>query len=119
VVEREQLLTRTFVELADNLVEFDVVDVLTTLATRTVAPASTPRPSSSETSRSSCTSWPPQEAYRCSGLFDPQGEVAPPPNATDPARQAADQLAAAVPWRRSASPSVARFRDDGPRDAAS
>jgi transcriptional regulator with GAF, ATPase, and Fis domain len=38
VVEREQLLTRTFVELADNLVvEFDVVDVLTTLATRTVA----------------------------------------------------------------------------------
>lgn len=37
-MEREQLLTRTFVELADNLVvEFDVVDVLTTLATRTVA----------------------------------------------------------------------------------
>jgi GAF domain-containing protein len=38
VVEREQLLTRTFVELADNLVvEFDVVDVLTTLTTRSVA----------------------------------------------------------------------------------
>ena len=37
-MEREQLLTRTFVELADNLVvEFDVVDVLTTLATRSVA----------------------------------------------------------------------------------
>ena len=37
-MEREQLLTRTFVELADNLVvEFDVVDVLTTLSIRTVA----------------------------------------------------------------------------------
>jgi GAF domain-containing protein len=37
-VEREQLLTSTFVELADNLVvEFDVIDVLTTLATRSVA----------------------------------------------------------------------------------
>ena len=37
-MEREQLLTRTFVELADNLVvEFDVIDVLTTLATRSVA----------------------------------------------------------------------------------
>jgi GAF domain-containing protein len=36
-VEREQLLSRTFVELADNLVvEFDVVDVLTTLARRSV-----------------------------------------------------------------------------------
>ena len=37
-MEREQLLTRTFVELADNLVvEFDVIDVLTTLATKSVA----------------------------------------------------------------------------------
>ena len=36
-VEREDLLIRTFVELADNLVvEFDVVDVLTTLAGRGV-----------------------------------------------------------------------------------
>ena len=36
-MEREDLLIRTFVELADNLVaEFDVVDVLTTLATRSV-----------------------------------------------------------------------------------
>jgi hypothetical protein len=37
-VEREDLLIRTFVELADNLVvEYDVVDVLTTLASRGVA----------------------------------------------------------------------------------
>ena len=36
-MEREDLLIRTFVELADNLVvEFDVVDVLTTLASRGV-----------------------------------------------------------------------------------
>ena len=37
-MDREELLIHTFVELADNLVdEFDVVDVLTTLAARSVA----------------------------------------------------------------------------------
>jgi hypothetical protein len=37
VVDREDLVSRTFVELADNLVvDFDIVDVLTTLATRSI-----------------------------------------------------------------------------------